>query len=219
MQNSQSVSQDRRSNILKAFYATYPDPKSELDFCNEFELIIAVMLSAQTTDKKVNEVTPILFKKYPGFKYLMKARLADVEKIVRPLNYYRTKAKHIIETSKQVVENFNGVVPATHEELVTLPGVGRKTANVVLTETGHAPAIAVDTHVYRVARRLGLSEGKKPHNVEEDLMQLFPKNLWRNLHHYLILHGRRICKAQRPLCDVCPLVELCPSARLFLNPT
>ena len=190
----------------------YPSPESELNFSNEYELLVCVILSAQCTDKKVNEVTPVLFSKYPDLPSLAAARITSVEKIIRPINYYRTKAKNIVGMAKDVRANHSGKVPRTHDELILLPGVGRKTANVVLGEMKVAHTLPVDTHVFRVARRLGLTDGKKPEEVEEDLKKLYPSHLWRNLHHWLILHGRRICKAQKPLCDKCRLSEICPSS-------
>lgn len=202
----------KRKTLLSILEKLYPDPHSELDFKNEYQLLIAVMLSAQCTDKKVNEVTPILFSKYPNFASLAKASLSDVEKIIRPINYCKTKSKNIIATSSQVVTEHNGHIPLTFEQLTELPGVGRKTANVVLGETGAVPSLPVDTHVFRVSRRLGLSSGKNPDAVEEDLKKQFPSSEWRNLHHRLIFHGRRVCKAQNPQCAECALSGICPSA-------
>jgi endonuclease-3 len=202
----------KRAKLLAALSDLYPEPRSELNFSNEFELIISVMLSAQCTDVKVNEVTLELFKKYPNASRLGSAKLADVESIIRPINYFKTKAKNIIATSEILSEQYQGEVPRTHEELTALPGVGRKTANVVLGETGAVPALPVDTHVFRVARRLGLSQGKDPHAVELDLTKQFPSSEWRPLHHRLIFHGRRVCKARNPACDQCTLKDLCPSA-------
>jgi endonuclease-3 len=202
----------RRAELLTTLAKLYPEPRSELDFTNDFELLIAVMLSAQCTDVKVNQVTPALFKAYPNCKKLSQAKLADVEAIIRPINYFKTKSKNIIATSELLCTRHLGKVPRTHAELTELPGVGRKTANVVLGETGAVPTIAVDTHVFRVARRLGLSSGTTPNAVEEDLMRQFPSSEWRGLHHRLIFHGRRVCKARNPACDGCALQSACPSA-------
>lgn len=204
--------QRRRSAILHALHALYPDPGSELNFSNEFELVVSVVLSAQCTDKKVNEVTPALFEKYPDFSSLARARVISVEKIIRPVNYYRTKAKHLIALGRLVTEEFGGALPRTMEELQTLPGVGRKTASVVVSELGSGHALAVDTHVFRVSRRLGIASGNSVTAVEETLKTAFPAEQWRILHHSLILHGRRVCKAQRPLCAQCSLATICPSA-------
>jgi endonuclease-3 len=187
-------------------------PHSELDFSNEYQLLIAVVLSAQCTDKKVNQVTAVLFQRYRDFKALSKAKLDDVERIIRPINYFKTKSKNIIETAKRIVEEHESSVPKTREELTTLPGVGRKTANVVLGELGIEPSFPVDTHVFRVTHRLGLTEGKTPDAVEADLRRQFPPSEWRNLHHRFIFHGRRVCKARTPECSVCPLTKICPSS-------
>ncbi|NDC36473.1 MAG: endonuclease III [Proteobacteria bacterium] len=211
---SPTKAQRRSTTVLQELQLLYPDASSELNFTNEFELVVSVVLSAQCTDKKVNEVTPILFAQYPDFPSLARARLASVEKIIRPVNYYRTKAKHLIELAKLVGEEFNGILPRTIEQLVTLPGVGRKTASVVVSELGSGHALAVDTHVFRVSQRLGLAAGKNVVDIEEDLKIRFPAEVWRTLHHCLILHGRRTCKAQRPLCNECRLAKLCPSARV-----
>jgi endonuclease-3 len=200
----------KRLLLLEQLAALYPESRSELNFSNEFELIIAVMLSAQCTDVKVNQVTAVLFKSYPDASHLAKAKLIDIERIIRPINYFKTKSKNIIATSKLLHEHYNGKVPRTHDELTALPGVGRKTANVVLGETGAVPALPVDTHVFRVARRLGLSDGTTTDDVERDLMKQFPATEWRPLHHRLIFHGRRVCKARSPMCDSCTLAPLCP---------
>lgn len=197
--------------VLKLLGKLYPDAHSELSFRNEFELVVAVVLSAQCTDKKVNEVTPELFKRYPDFKSLAKARLSSVEKIIRPVNYYKTKAKHLIAMSKLVHTDFKGRLPVKLEQLIKLPGVGRKTASVVQCEIGKEPALPVDTHVFRVSKRLGIATGKNVEAVEMSLRKNFPPETWRLLHHSLIFHGRRVCKAQRPLCENCKLAKVCPS--------
>ena len=197
--------------LLSSLAELYPNPHSELDFSNEYQLLIAVVLSAQCTDKKVNQVTAVLFQRYRDFKALSRAKLEDVEKIIRPINYFKTKSKNIIETAKQIVAQHGSSVPKTREELTALPGVGRKTANVVLGELGIEPSFPVDTHVFRVAHRLGLTEGKTPDAVEADLRRQFPPSEWRNLHHRFIFHGRRVCKARTPECGVCPLTKICPS--------
>lgn len=190
----------------------YPAASSELNFHNEFELLICVMLSAQCTDKKVNQVTPELFSRYPDFAALKRARLASLEAIIRPINYYKTKAANLKKTAELVLTNFGGKIPRTHQELLTLAGVGNKTANVVLGEFGAAHTLPVDTHVFRVSKRLGLASGKTVEAVEEELKKLFKPDSWRNLHHCLILHGRRICKARKPHCSECILNQYCPSA-------
>lgn len=203
----------KRRELLDILAKLYPEPRSELNFSNDFELIIAVILSAQCTDVKVNQVTEVLFKRFPSAADLAKAKLSEVEAIIRPINYFKTKSKNIIATSSILSSRYRGGVPRTHDQLTALPGVGQKTANVVLGETGAAPALAVDTHVFRVARRLGLSSGETPKAVEADLIRLFPSSEWRPLHHRLIFHGRRVCKARKPLCAECALKKLCPSAQ------
>lgn len=197
------------AKIAHILQQLYPQPRSELNFDNEFQLVVAVALSAQCTDKKVNQVTPILFKQFRNFKALSNAKVSSIEEIIRPINYYRTKSKNIIELSKVVDRNHNGSLPRNYEELIELPGVGRKTANVVLGELGVAHTLPVDTHVFRVARRLGLAVGTKPETVEQELQAIFPSEQWRNLHHQLIFHGRRVCIAQRPKCNECKLLKLC----------
>jgi endonuclease-3 len=199
----------KKAKLLSILAELYPDPHSELDFKDEYQLLSAVMLSAQCTDKKVNQVTPILFGKYPDFKALSKAKVSDIAEIIRPINYYKTKSANLVATAIEVTSRFKGNVPKTHKELTSLPGVGNKTANVVLGETGAVPSLPVDTHVFRVSNRLGLSSGKNPDAVEEDLKRAFPSSEWRNLHHRLIFHGRRVCNARNPDCEHCELRPLC----------
>jgi endonuclease III len=201
--------QQKDLDVLIALELLYPDARTELTFKNEFELIVAVILSAQCTDKKVNEVTPALFAKYPDFGALAKAKEVEVAAIIRQVNYYITKSKNIIKMAEKVCAEFNAMLPRNRDLLVTLPGVGRKTANVLLGELGEIPAIAVDTHVFRLSHRLGFSKGKNPLKVEDDLMKKFPPEKWRQVHHSLVLHGRRVCKAQRPDCERCEVKELC----------
>lgn len=199
----------QHSKLLQRFAEIYPDPRSELHFNSHYQLLIAVMLSAQCTDKKVNQVTPKLFERYKDFKNLGSAQIAAVEKIIRPINYYKTKAKHIVLTAKMITTQFGGELPRTHQELLALPGVGNKTANVILSEVGIAPAFPVDTHVFRVSKRLGIAHGKDVKEVEQSLRTSFQPHFWRPLHHWLILHGRRVCKAQSPICTECPIAALC----------
>jgi endonuclease-3 len=201
-----------KNKLLEILAKEYPSPKSELNFKNNYQLLVSVVLSAQCTDKKVNQITPDLFKAFPDFKKLSKARISSLEKIIRPINYYRTKAKNLIATGKIITNDLRGLIPQTHDEIINLPGVGRKTANVVLGEMGVEKTFPVDTHVMRVSKRLGLTSAVKPDKVEEELKVQFEPDLWRNLHHWLILHGRKICKAQNPNCTDCPLNKLCPSA-------
>ncbi|MGI6523864.1 MAG: endonuclease III [Bdellovibrionota bacterium] len=204
----------KRKRLLTLLSELYPNPSSELHFKNDYQLIIAVVLSAQCTDKKVNQVTPSLFKRYRNFKELSLAKEKDVEEIIREVNYYKTKSKNIVQLAKRIMENFNGTLPTEHDDLISLHGVGRKTANVIQCEKGIRPAMPVDTHVLRVSNRLGLSSAKTPEGVEGDLTKQFPADSWRDLHHQLIYHGRRVCKARNPLCDECKLCKICPSCNI-----
>jgi endonuclease-3 len=209
------MSNKRLDQLLKILGQLYPDPKSELVFKNDFQLIVSVVLSAQCTDKKVNEVTPALFTKFSDFRSLAKAKLSDIEEIIRPINYFKTKSKNLISLGIQIERDFEGKIPLNFKDITTLSGVGRKTANVVLGELGVDFTLPVDTHVFRVSKRLGLSKGKNPNEVEEDLRKQFPKKDWRSLHHWLIFHGRRVCAARSPKCGECALKEICPSAKAF----
>jgi endonuclease-3 len=200
--------------LLGIFSKLMPAPRSELNFSNDYELIIAVVLSAQCTDKKVNQVTTNLFALFPDFGSLAQADPNQLESTIRQINYFKTKAKNIRALALQVTTEHAGMLPTTRSELEELPGVGRKTASVILSEKGIEPALAVDTHVFRVSQRLGLAKSSKREVVEEQLRCTFPKEQWRNLHHWLILHGRRTCKAQTPLCGACALAGLCPSFNL-----
>ncbi len=199
------------SEILDVLGNLYPEPKSELEFNNPFQLIVSVILSAQCTDKKVNEVTKELFTKFSDFPALKRAKLSDIEKIIRPVNYFKTKAANLIKMATQVVDEFKGEIPLEFEKTTSLAGVGRKTANVVLGELGADFTLPVDTHVFRVSKRLGLSKGKTPEAVEMDLRKHFVPSTWRALHHQLIFHGRRVCAARSPKCEECALAKLCPS--------
>jgi endonuclease-3 len=196
---------------LEILERAYPKAETALTYEDPFTLLIAVILSAQTTDAGVNRVTPILFEKYPTPKALANAKLADVERIIKPTGFFHTKAKSIVNAAKALVERCDGKVPRDRETLETLPGVGRKTASVVLSVAYNEAAIAVDTHVFRVSHRLGLSLGKTPRDVEDDLVEIVPRAKQRLVSHWLILHGRAICKAPWPLCEDCPVVKLCPT--------
>lgn len=200
-----------KNKLIKIFELEYPNPQSELNFINDYQLLISVILSAQCTDKKVNQVTPLLFKTYPSFVSLAKAELKKVENIIREVNYYRSKAKNIINTAKTITKNYKGELPLKRAELESLSGVGRKTASVVLSEKGIEPAFPVDTHVFRVSKRLGLAAEDKRDEVERELRDHFKPKMWRNMHHWLILHGRSTCKAQNPACSRCKINGLCPS--------
>ena len=189
-----------------------PEPRIDLDYADGWTLLIATILSAQSTDQTVNRVTPDLFSRWPTPYALAAAPIEEVEDVVRPTGFFRNKAKAITGTAKKLVEDFGGEVPTTMKEITSLPGVARKTANIVLGTAYRIPCgIAVDTHVGRVARRLGLSTEMKPDKVERDLCELFPKKTWPDTTLRLVLHGRYLCKAKAPRCDACPLNELCPS--------
>ena len=187
----------------------FPDAMCELDYSNPFELIVAVTLSAQTTDKRVNIVTKDLFKKYPSALELMNAEYDDVKEIIKSIGLTSTKTKNIINLSKELVTRYNGMVPKTMDELVTLPGVGRKTASVVLAVAYNIPAIAVDTHVSRVSNRLGLSQSNDVFKIENDLKNIYDEDQWVLVHHRLLFFGRYFCKAKNPLCDTCKFKEFC----------
>lgn len=195
--------------ILDLLKNTYPDVETALDFENPYQLLVATVLSAQTTDIQVNKVTKNLFPKYPSPKELAEATQEELENDIKTIGLYKNKSKNLIKTGKILMEKYNGVIPDTREGLMELPGAGRKTANVVLSNAFNIPAIAVDTHVFRVSRRLGLSQGKNPDEVEQDLMKIIPEEDWKDAHHWLIWHGRLVCKAQNPNCQSCPLSSEC----------
>ena len=189
--------------ILNNLDILFPDARCELNYNKDYELLIATILSAQSTDKRVNSVTSILFSKYDIFS-LKDANLKDIEKIIYPVGTYRRKAEYIQIVAKELVEKYNGIVPNDRVFLESLPGVGRKTCNVVLSNIYNVPAIAVDTHVKRVAKRLGITNEQDVLKIENDLMKFFPKNKWSRVHHQLVLFGRYICKSQNPDCKNCP---------------
>ncbi|MTB34956.1 endonuclease III [Streptococcus uberis] len=200
----------RLKKIMAIIADMFPEAKGELEWEKPYQLLIAVILSAQTTDKAVNKVTPFLWAKYPNLEDLASANLTDVELILKSIGLYKTKARNIIKTAQILVDNYNGQVPKTHKELETLPGVGRKTANVVLGEVYAIPGIAVDTHVSRVAKRLNISsQNADVKEIEADLMQKIPKKDWVISHHRLIFFGRYHCLAKNPKCEVCPLQTYC----------
>ncbi|MYM19238.1 endonuclease III [Brevibacterium sp. 5221] len=201
----------RARRIDRELARIYPDARAELDFSNAFELLIATVLSAQTTDIRVNEVTPELFAAYPDAAALADARLEDVEAIIRPTGFFRAKAKNIVGLSQALVADHGGEVPGEQAALVALPGVGVKTANVVLGNAFGIPGLTIDTHVGRLARRLGYTRQTDPLKVEADLTELFARRDLTMVSHRLIFHGRRICHAKRPACGVCPISALCPS--------
>ena len=205
--------QERAAEIVSRLKRMYPKAKCTLDYTNPFELLIATMLSAQSTDARVNIVTKSLFRKYPDPQAFANAAQLEMERDVRQTGFFRNKAKAVIAASKAIVEKHGGEVPQTMDELTALPGVGRKTANVVLGNAfKKAVGIVVDTHVARVSGRLGLTSNSDPVKIEDDLIKLIPQKEWTSFSHRLILHGRQICIARKPKCRECRLNELCPSA-------
>ena len=205
--------QERAGEIVDRLRQMYPKAKCSLDFTNAFELLIATMLSAQSTDARVNIVTKSLFHKYPSPAAFARAGQVEMERDVRQTGFFRNKAKAVIAASKAIVEKHGGEVPQTMEQLTALPGVGRKTANVVLSNAFRKPVgIVVDTHVGRVSGRLGLTANSDAEKIEQDLMKLIPPKEWTSFSHRLIEHGRQICVARKPKCSDCRLNELCPSA-------
>ena len=195
--------------VLDILRETYPEAKCALDHVNTFELLVAVCLSAQTTDKSVNKVTPKLFGKYPDAFSLAEARQEEVEELIRTIGMYRTKSRNIINLAKELASKYNGVVPKDYDSLVNLPGVGRKTANVVLSVGFGEQRIAVDTHVFRVANRIGLVKANDVLKTELGLMEVIPNDRWSETHHSLIFHGRNVCDARKPRCKECPIKDLC----------
>lgn len=206
---TEKLSPAKAAAIIKKLEEMYGLPKPDLSFENLYQLIIAVVLSAQTTDIQVNKVTIDLFKKYKDFKSLAAADLSDVESIIKSTGFYRTKSKNIIALSKIITDKFKGKVPSNEQDLTSLPGVGRKTANVVMSIGFGIPALAVDTHVSRLAQRLGFSTNKDPDKIEEDICSLLEKESWTKAHLLLIKHGRILCKARSPLCMECKLQKEC----------
>lgn len=207
MQRSTKIG--RYAGIISWFKENMPVAESELNFNSPYQLIVAVMLSAQCTDKRVNMTTPALFEKYPDIEALSRASQEDVLQLVKSISYPNSKAAHLCEMARMVMKEYDGVIPSETDQLVRLPGVGRKTANVVASVLYQAPVIAVDTHVFRVAHRLGLSEGKTPLAVELDLEKHIEENIRPLAHHWLILHGRYVCTARNPKCGTCGLKDYC----------
>ena len=195
--------------VLDTLEETYPDAKCALEHVNTFELLVATMLSAQTTDQRVNMVSPELFSAYPDAESMAQADPEDVGRIIKSIGIYRNKAKNIVAMSKVLMDEYDGKVPGIQEELVKLPGVGRKTANVVLADGFGVQRIAVDTHVFRVANRIGLADSDNVLGTEEQLMASIPEERWTRTHHAVIFHGRRCCHARKPNCGECPISAYC----------
>ena len=206
----------RVTEVCRRMDEIFPEAECALHYSDPFSLVIAVLLSAQTTDASVNKVTPVLFERWPTPADLAAAPLAEVEEVLHPLGFFRSKARHVVECAQMVIADFGGEVPRTMEELTRLPGVGRKTANIVLNNAfGIVEGIAVDTHVFRIASRLGFTSAKEPLDAEQDLLKLIPRELWKPVNHQWVLFGRQVCDARKPACLVeggaCLLADLCPS--------
>ncbi len=200
----------RAKRILKALFEAHPDAHCALHYTNPYELLCATLLSAQCTDKVVNTVTPALFKRFPDAVRLAQARPTELERLIRPTGFYKNKTKSLIGMGRAVRDEHGGQIPKTMEELVKLPGVGRKTANVILGNAFDTPGLVVDTHVARLSNRMGLTQQEDPVRIEHDLMQLIPQQHWTQFSHAMIFHGRRICSARNPACESCPVFPDCP---------
>jgi endonuclease-3 len=203
----------RAQRLVEGVLAAYPDARCELDHDGPYQLLVATILSAQCTDKRVNAVTPALFARYPDARSLAKAREADVEELIRSTGFFRSKTRSLLGMAKAAVQRHAGEIPRTLGELVELPGIGRKTANVVLGNAFGVPGVVVDTHVGRIARRLGLTKQEDPEKVERDLMAIVPRRDWIRFSHAMIFHGRRVCVARKPRCEMCSLKAECPFAQ------
>lgn len=212
--NNGLVSKETARQIMDELCKLYPDADCELTYKNDFELLTSVILSAQTTDVQVNKVTPNLFKKFPSAKSLAEGNPDDVKELIKATGYYNNKAKSIQACAAALTERFNGKVPNTLEDLITLPGVGRKTANVVLGVIHKVPGWTVDTHVQRLSQKLGFTKNTDPYKIELDLQKLFPEQDWTRYSITIIWHGRRLCYARKPDCQHCPLNQICPSSEL-----
>lgn len=212
---SKTAKTERAAEVVKRLHETYPDAHCALDHRDAYELLVATILSAQCTDERVNQVTPALFERYPDASHLAGGRTDDVEALIRPTGFFRNKTKSLLGMATAVVESHGGDIPRTMEELTALPGVGRKTANVVLGNAYHENVgIVVDTHVRRVSQRLGFTKQQDPEKIERDLMPLIPQHEWTDFSHLLIWHGRQVCVARRPRCESCVLNDVCPSSRV-----
>lgn len=210
----QKIRQQKRlvAEVLKRLSQEHPDAGPRLHFSNPYQSLVATILSAQTTDQQVNRVTPILFERYPDIGSLAGAATGEVAEIIKSVGLYRSKAAHLVATAEMIVEEYGGEVPADFDSLLKLPGVGRKTANVLLANAFGKPGLGVDTHVQRVANRIGLCAEKRPEGTEKRLKELIPEEDWGKAHHLLIFHGRRVCQARKPDCPSCVLKDICKSA-------
>ncbi len=211
---------DRIGPIVRRLRRRYPDVRTALEFRNPFEILVATILAAQCTDERVNTITPGLFRRYPTAADLARADREELEREIRPAGFFRNKAKSLLGATRRIVEAYGGAVPGTMDELLTLPGVARKTANIVLSAGfGRAEGIAVDTHARRLSQRLGLTRHEDPVKIERDLLALVPRKDWLDLNFLLVEHGRAVCQARKPRCGECFLRGLCPSAAAFLKGT
>ena len=206
---SQADRRNRAQSVARTLQAATPEAKVELSHRSAWELLVATILSAQCTDQRVNQVTPTLFKRYKTPSELAKAKLPELEQLIRSTGFYKSKARNLVACAQAITTKFDGRVPGRMEELVTLPGVGRKTANVLLGQAFGQPAIVVDTHVKRVANRLRLTTSDDPVQIEQDLQQLLPSSQWTGVSQRLLLHGRYVCIARKPLCSRCPIYDEC----------
>jgi endonuclease-3 len=213
------LKKERYQQFVKHFAAKQPDAETELHYNNPYQLLVAVILSAQCTDKRINQVTPALFQRFPDARALADVTPDIVFDYIRSVSYPNNKAKHLVGMAKMLVNDFNNQVPSDVNELQKLPGVGRKTANVIASVVYNAPAMAVDTHVFRVSRRLGLTNGKTVLAVEKDLVKNLPEELIYIAHHWLILHGRYVCVARSPKCSICEITHLCRYYERITKPT
>lgn len=204
------MKKDVAIEIIKKLKAYYPDATCSLDFKTPFEMVIAVMLSAQCTDERVNKTTPSLFAKYSTPESICEMKIEELERIIHPCGFYKNKAKNIKAMAKELIEKYKGQVPKTMEELTLLPGVGRKSANVVMLEAFNNPqGIAIDTHAKRISNRVGFSKQTDPSKIEQDILRLIPKEYYKDVNHLLVWHGRKICDARKPKCEECPIKNYC----------
>jgi len=203
------IKSEQIADVMNNLEMMHPEAACALDHRSRFELLVAVVLSAQTTDVSVNKVTPALFERYPDPESLAKADPAEVAEIIKTIGLYKNKSQNIVKMAGKLLDDYDGEVPGDFDKLTALPGVGRKTANVILAEAFGEPAIAVDTHVFRVSNRIGLTDAKDPNKTEEQLRKRLPKEQWIRAHHLLIFHGRKICHARKPDCGACELKDIC----------
>jgi len=210
MQETLEQIRERTAKIVKILTECYPDAKCTLDYTTPHQLLVAAILAAQCTDERVNLTTPALFAKYPTVQDFASADPAEMEEMIKPTGFFRNKTKAVIASAREIVEEFDGKVPDTIEELITLSGVGRKTANLIIGDAYGKPAVIVDTHVKRVTKRLGLTENEDPTKVEYDLLKILPPEESTHFNHLIVAHGRAVCKAPKPICSVCKVLPLCP---------